>query len=136
MENDVTVGYYIVIPQEVYLSVNPTTALVYGVIMSIVNYRNGACYASNEFIGDRIKISKRTVSDCVRTLKNEGFIKVEVSQNKETGLNYRKITPISTLITLQQAKAEKMKTKKKGQAIEPEWFDDYLKELELAEKAL
>ena len=130
--NDTNGGYYIVIPQEVYKTVNSTTALVYGVLLSIVNYRNGACYASNQFIGERIGVSARTVSDSIRNLKNEGFIKVIVGQNTETGLNYRKIVPMSSFLTFQKSKSGKGKAK----SVEPEWFQDYLKELDNVEEAV
>ena len=135
MQNIVTGGYFIVIPQKVYAipNLSPRAMLVFGIILSLSNGKNGYCYGANAYIADLMNVSERTVSGCIAELKKHDLIKVEVGMNKETRTLYRRITTFWTKSEQQKAttqKGAKLKTK----SIEPEWFEDYLKELDSEEE--
>ena len=57
--------------------INSTDKLVYGVINSLAN-STGYCYASNDYIGKKVNLSKRTITDSIRKLKKANYIKVEI----------------------------------------------------------
>jgi hypothetical protein len=135
MNNNQSGGYFIVIPQKVYgmTNLSPRAMLVFGAILSLSNGKNGYCYAANAYISDLMNVSERTVSGCIAELKKMDLIKVEVGMNKETRTLYRRITTFWTKSEQQKATTQKgalLKTK----SIEPEWFQDYLNELEEEEK--
>jgi hypothetical protein len=85
-------GYFLIIPQGVYTEkINPRSMLVFGVILSLANARNGWCYASNNYIGELLDVSGRTISDCIAELKKKRLIYVEVGKNNQTGNVYRRM---------------------------------------------
>ncbi len=57
-------------------SINSTDKLVYGVIKALANNK-GYCYASNEYIAQRVNLSKRTITNSIRSLKQANYIRVE-----------------------------------------------------------
>jgi len=56
--------------------INSTEKLVYGVITSLANNK-GYCYASNEYIANKINLSKRSISKAISDLKKANYIRVE-----------------------------------------------------------
>ena len=57
--------------------INSTDKLVYGVIKSLAN-NIGYCYASNDYIGKKVNLSKRTITDSIKKLKKANYIRVEI----------------------------------------------------------
>ena len=69
--------------------INSTEKLVYGVILSLANNK-GYCYASNDYISDKVNLSKRTITNAISELKRANYIRVE-------NVNFeRHIYPIQT----------------------------------------
>lgn len=56
--------------------INFTEKLVYGVILSLANNK-GYCYASNEYISEKVNLSKRTITKSIGELKKVNYIRVE-----------------------------------------------------------
>tara|TARA_R110002074_G_scaffold361404_2_gene534405 strand:+ start:5774 stop:6415 length:642 start_codon:yes stop_codon:yes gene_type:complete len=71
-------NYYAIIPAEVrYSAIKPSAKLLYGEITCLSNLR-GYCYATNNYFALLYKVSKNTISLWIKSLKGEGFIKVEM----------------------------------------------------------
>ncbi len=71
-------GYYYIIPAKLAESGDKTKALLYGVITSLVN-KEGYCWATSKYLGDKIGITSRTViSLAISALQKEGWIIVEI----------------------------------------------------------
>ena len=56
--------------------INSTDKLVYGVITSLAK-NTGYCYASNEYIGKKVNLKKRTITESIKRLKKANYIRVE-----------------------------------------------------------
>lgn len=57
-------------------NLNSTDKLVYGVITSLAK-NTGYCYASNEYIGKKVNLKKRTITESIKRLKKANYIRVE-----------------------------------------------------------
>ena len=66
---------YIIIPQNIIEDNNLTSTdkLVYGIILRLTR-SNGYCWATNQYMADILKINPRTVSSCIRKLRELGYI--------------------------------------------------------------
>lgn len=81
-------GFFYIIPAMLVEAGNPTKALLYGLITSLVN-KDGYCWATNNYLARKIGMrSKTQVSIYLRELKDEGWLVVEVASEKG---NTRKI---------------------------------------------
>ena len=58
-------------------SINSTDKLVYGVIKALAN-NLGYCYASNNYIAQKVNLSKRTITNSIKNLKQANYIRVEI----------------------------------------------------------
>lgn len=58
------------------IKLNNTDRVVFGVIKALSNNK-GYCFATNEYIGSRAKVSKSTVSNTIGKLKRNNYIKSE-----------------------------------------------------------
>ncbi len=58
-------------------SINSTDKLVYGVIKALAN-NLGYCYASNDYIAQKVNLSKRTITNSIKNLKQANYIRVEI----------------------------------------------------------
>lgn len=58
-------------------SINSTDKLVYGVIKVLAN-NLGYCYASNDYIAQKVNLSKRTITNSIKNLKQANYIRVEI----------------------------------------------------------
>lgn len=78
-ENQVNPNYYSVIPASVRYDKNlPMGArLLYGEITALSN-KEGYCWASNAYFAELYETSKRTVSNWISSLVNQGHIKIEL----------------------------------------------------------
>lgn len=57
-------------------NLNSTEKLVYGLIKSLSNSK-GYCFATNDYIGKKLNLSKSTISNTVSKLKKYNYIKTE-----------------------------------------------------------
>ena len=57
--------------------INSTDKLVYGVIKALAN-NLGYCYASNDYIAQKVNLSKRTITNSIKNLKQANYIRVEI----------------------------------------------------------
>ena len=79
------VGYYYVIPAQLVESGDLLLGAVYGVIAYLAS-KDGYCYASNEYLGKRLKKCTRTITRYVWKLEKLGWISV-LFQDKENKAN-------------------------------------------------
>ena len=54
--------------------------LLYGEI-SLLCHKEGFCYASNKYLSNLLKVSRRTITSCISSLKRKNYIKVENDPN-------------------------------------------------------
>lgn len=77
-----------------------TDCSVLGLIISLT-LKNGYCYASNEYLANYLKISKRTISDSLSKIKRLKYIIVKYeNNNRRIYLNTEKIpTKVANHVT-------------------------------------
>jgi len=125
--------YYILITHSIYAdpTLNDGAKLTYGLILSL-SQKNGLCYANNEYLSDTLNKSIRTVQKHLEQLVSKGYITMTLYKN-----NYRLIKTIDTNVNLKKPKnsikSDIARFEKQIAINEPEWFTDYIKELELME---
>lgn len=85
-------GYYAVIPASVrYDDRIPANAkLLYGEISALIG-SEGFCYASNAYFASLYKLSERTISSLIATLKDNGYIVVAVIRDESGKVAERKL---------------------------------------------
>lgn len=72
-------------------NLSKTDCSVLGLIISLT-LKNGYCYASNEYLADYVKVSKRTISDSLSKIKRLKYIIVKYeNNNRRIYLNNEKI---------------------------------------------
>lgn len=82
-------------------------------ILSLVtapSWKDGSCYASNAWIGDILGLSKRTISSTVTTLKELGYINVDI-KGRSTAGSMRYITRVDDFKNPQPIPEPNRKTK-------------------------
>ena len=57
-----------------------TTKLLMGLINTL-SMQEGFCYASNKYLSNLMKVSKRTITSCISSLRKKKYIKVECEPN-------------------------------------------------------
>jgi len=85
-------NYWVIIPPPVVADKTlPSGAkLVFGRIFALMK-RKGYCYASNEFLGKDIGLTKKTVSAYISMLKNHSWLRVELIRDKTNRIKERRI---------------------------------------------
>ena len=83
---------YIIIPQKILEddTLTSTDKLVYGIILRLTRC-NGYCWATNQYIADILHINSRTVSTCIRKLREQNYIKSSRNKNDKFK-TFRKIS--------------------------------------------
>ena len=72
-------------------NLSKTDCSVLGLIISLT-LKNGYCYASNEYLANYVKVSKRTISDSLSKIKRLKYIIVKYeNNNRRIYLNNEKI---------------------------------------------
>ena len=72
-------------------NLSKTDCSVLGLIISLT-LKNGYCYASNEYLANYVKVSKRTISDSLSKIKRLKYIIVKYeNNNRRIYLNTEKI---------------------------------------------
>ena len=75
---DLTNLKYVEVPMIVLadIDISSTTKLLMGLITTL-SIKDGYCYASNRYLSNLLKVSKRTISSSITALKRKNYIKVE-----------------------------------------------------------
>ena len=78
MNNDLTNLKYVEVPMNVLLveKLSSTSKLLMGLITTL-SMQNGYCYASNKYLSNLMKVSKRTITNCISSLKRKNYIEIE-----------------------------------------------------------
>ena len=76
-ENENNIGHYSVIPTRILFNENlkPNVKLLYGAIISLAN-KEGYCYASNRYLSNLLKVSKRTISSSITALRRKKYVEI------------------------------------------------------------
>ena len=90
-------SYYAIIPANVRYdnTLKSNAKLMYGEITSLAN-KKGFCKARNEYFADLYEVHKDTVSEWINSLKNKGYITVEIYK-KGKRVTERRIYPLNKI---------------------------------------
>lgn len=82
MNNELNNMKYVEVPMIVIQDddLSSTTKLLMGLIITLT-MQNGYCYASNRYLSNIMKVSKRTITSCITSLKRRNYIKVKNEPN-------------------------------------------------------
>ena len=82
MTNDINNFKYVEVPMIVLLDedISSTSKLLMGLITTLT-MKEGFCYASNKYLSNLMKVSRRTITSCITSLKRKKYIKVENDPN-------------------------------------------------------
>lgn len=82
MNNDINNLKYVEVPMIVLLDedISSTAKLLMGLITTLT-MKEGFCYASNKYLSNLLKVSRRTITSCISSLKRKNYIKVENDPN-------------------------------------------------------
>ena len=75
---DLTNLKYVQVPMVVLLDedLSSTTKLLMGLITTL-SMKDGFCYASNRYLSNLLKVSKRTISSSITTLRKNNYLKID-----------------------------------------------------------
>ena len=82
MNNDITNLKYVEVPVVVLLDedLSTTTRLLMGLITTL-SMQEGFCFASNRYLSNLMKVSRRTITSCIASLRKKNYIRVESEPN-------------------------------------------------------
>ena len=82
MNNDKTNLKYVEVPVVVLLDedLSTTTKLLMGLITTL-SMQEGFCFASNRYLSNLMKVSRRTITSCIASLRKKNYIRVESEPN-------------------------------------------------------
>lgn len=82
MNNDITNLKYVEVPVVVLLDedLSTTTKLLMGLITT-PSMQEGFCFASNRYLSNLMKVSRRTITSCIASLRKKNYIRVESEPN-------------------------------------------------------
>lgn len=82
MTNDLSNLKYVEVPMVVLLDddISSTSKLLMGLITTLT-MQDGFCYASNKYLSTLMKVSRRTITSCITSLKRKNYIKVKNEPN-------------------------------------------------------
>ena len=91
-ENENRIGYYSVIPATVLYNkeLKANEKLLYAIITSLA-CKEGYCFASNEYLAEKLGVNRKTVSSWITHLEEKKFIIREVIKNENQRILKRKI---------------------------------------------
>lgn len=69
---------YVQVPMVVLLDdgISSTAKLLMGLITTL-SMKDGYCYASNRYLSNLLKVSKRTISSSITTLRRNNYLKID-----------------------------------------------------------
>ena len=82
MNNDITNLKYVEVPVVVLLDedISTTTKLLMSLITTL-SMQEGFCFASNRYLSNLMKVSRRTITSCIASLRKKNYIRVESEPN-------------------------------------------------------
>jgi len=85
-------NFYAVIPTNILekKTISANAKLLYAEIIAL-SKKNGKCFATNEYLAERLGVSKRTIPSLLKELKNDFLIEICIKRSKNG--TYRSITP-------------------------------------------
>ena len=91
-ENKESIGYYSVIPATVLYNkeLKANEKLLYAIITSLA-CKEGYCFASNQYLAEKLDVNPKTVSSWISDLRDKDFIIVELIRNGNNQIIQRKI---------------------------------------------
>ena len=91
-ENKNRIGYYSVIPATVLYNkeLRANEKLLYAIITSLA-CKEGYCFASNEYLAEKLGVNRKTVSSWITHLEEKKFIIRDVIRNENQRIIKRKI---------------------------------------------
>ena len=80
--SDITKLKHIEVPTIVLLDeeLSSTTKLLMGLITTL-SMQEGFCFASNRYLSNLMKVSRRTITSCIASLRKKNYIRVESEPN-------------------------------------------------------
>lgn len=93
MENEENnIGYYAVIPATVLFNneLKPNEKLLYALITTLAN-KEGYCYASNKYLGDKLNVEPQTISKWIGNLRNFNYLVIDIIRNDKKEIIQRRI---------------------------------------------
>lgn len=87
-------GYFSIIPSNVLYSktLKPNEKLLYAIITSLSN-KEGYCYASNKYLGDRLEVDHKTASRWISNLAKNNYLVLDYIYNDNKEFLQRRIYP-------------------------------------------
>lgn len=75
---DLTNLKYVQVPMVVLLDkdISSTAKILMGLITTL-SMKDGYCYASNRYLSNLLKVSKRTISSSITTLRRNNYLKID-----------------------------------------------------------
>ena len=75
---DLTNLKYVQVPMVVLADedISSTAKLLMGLITTL-SMKDGYCYASNRYLSNLLKVSKRTISSSITTLRRNNYLKID-----------------------------------------------------------
>ena len=79
---DLTNLKYVQVPMVVLtdVDVSSTAKLLMGLITTL-SMKDGYCYASNRYLSNLLKVSKRTITSSITALRRKDYIKIDNEDN-------------------------------------------------------
>lgn len=86
--------YYAVIPATVLFNerLKPNEKLLYALITALSN-KEGYCYASNKYLGEKLGVDPVTVSRWITDLRRNNYVFVDIMRNEKKEIICRRIFP-------------------------------------------
>lgn len=93
-EDNQRIGYYAVIPATVLFNerLKPNEKLLYALITALSN-KEGYCYASNKYLGEKLGVDPVTVSRWLTDLRRNHYVFIDIIRNEKKEIICRKIYP-------------------------------------------
>ena len=95
IQNEVNrIGYFAVIPATVLFNneLKPNEKLLYALITALSN-KEGYCYASNKYLGEKLNVDPQTVSRWIGNLRKYNYLVIDIIRNEKQEIIQRKIYP-------------------------------------------
>lgn len=91
-EENQRIGYYAVIPTTILFNerLKPNEKLLYALVTALSN-KEGYCYASNKYLGEKLGVDPVTVSRWLTDLRRNHYIFVDIMRNENKEIICRRI---------------------------------------------
>lgn len=88
------IGYYAIIPATVLFNerLKPNEKLLYALITALSS-KEGYCYASNKYLGEKLGVDPVTVSRWITDLRRNNYVFVDIMRNEKKEIICRRIFP-------------------------------------------